>query len=524
MNLTKKEKEKLSNKEYQYFKTQPIQTKDLDALFEQYVPPEEISDKDRKKIIERNKKEKARIKKSETNLEKKIAEHNWKGMPTPKKAAINPEGRLISKSESHRKIKFDQKKEKLVGKKGSLTIPKNISMTPRFSYTLDEYNNLPLQDSETQNIIKYMLKRGGPPVKGIIPSKRKRGGGKGTKRKKRTSEPPTPPRVPRPRITNTEVQYPDPPPTGYEWIADPMGNMVLIQTEESFQGGKRHRKTRKKRGGWQRKYNEDNIGAFYYCQNQGNNSVYREKNIITGRWDELRPKDEWKIIEMENSREYDPILKLFDESNPDFGEFRVEAQQLCNRGYVPLKRNAPKTGAGRKKKTRKKQKKQFLYNPNNPKKSFDVYIDKNPNDTIPIKYTTVNDVKQTIKKLERLFKNKKYPHKRIWQVGMIMKVRLEAMNKYKKTRYKKAKYIYPRFRLAKKYFEFLGKRSKKKSFVERKKMVFKFPKQTMKGGKWTKKYKKSINCKNPKGFSQKQYCKYGRNKNKTRKNKKKKKY
>lgn len=33
-----------------------------------------------------------------------------------------------------------------------------------------------------------------------------------------------------------------------------------------------------------------------------------------------------------------------------------------------------------------------------------------------------------------------------------------------------------------------------------------------KGGKWTMKYKKSINCKNPKGFSQKQYCKYGRKK------------
>lgn len=28
--------------------------------------------------------------------------------------------------------------------------------------------------------------------------------------------------------------------------------------------------------------------------------------------------------------------------------------------------------------------------------------------------------------------------------------------------------------------------------------------------KWTLKYKKSINCNRPKGFSQKQYCKYGR--------------
>ena len=30
------------------------------------------------------------------------------------------------------------------------------------------------------------------------------------------------------------------------------------------------------------------------------------------------------------------------------------------------------------------------------------------------------------------------------------------------------------------------------------------------GGKWSIKYKKSIDCNNPKGFSQKQHCKYGR--------------
>ena len=44
-----------------------------------------------------------------------------------------------------------------------------------------------------------------------------------------------------------------------------------------------------------------------------------------------------------------------------------------------------------------KTKKQFLYNPNNPKKSFDVYIDKNPKDTIHIKYTTLEDVKSITK-------------------------------------------------------------------------------------------------------------------------------
>jgi thiol-disulfide isomerase/thioredoxin len=32
------------------------------------------------------------------------------------------------------------------------------------------------------------------------------------------------------------------------------------------------------------------------------------------------------------------------------------------------------------------------------------------------------------------------------------------------------------------------------------------------GGKWSAKYKRSINCRRPKGFSQKQYCKYGRKK------------
>ena len=97
-----------------------------------------------------------------------------------------------------------------------------------------------------------------------------------------------------------------------------------------------------------------------------------------------------------------------------------------------------------------KTKKQFLFNPENPKKSFDVYIDKNPTDTINIKYTTLEDVKNTINKLEKLYKNKKYTHKRIWQVGMIMYVRLKVL------RNKKPK----EFALANKYYTFLGKRTK----------------------------------------------------------------
>ena len=121
-----------------------------------------------------------------------------------------------------------------------------------------------------------------------------------------------------------------------------------------------------------------------------------------------------------------------------------------------------------------RSKKKYLYNPGSPSKSFDVYIDKNPKDTISIKYTTLQDIERTIKKLERLFKTKKYSHKRIWQVGMILKIRLEAINKYKKTKYKHAKNVYKRYQLANRYFNFLRKRSQKKTFLERKKMTFIF--------------------------------------------------
>ena len=119
-----------------------------------------------------------------------------------------------------------------------------------------------------------------------------------------------------------------------------------------------------------------------------------------------------------------------------------------------------------------KAEKQFLYNPDDPKKSFDVYIDKDPSDTIPIKYTTVDDVKTTIKTLEKLYKQNKYPHKRIWQVGMIMKVRLEAMLKHKNELYPNAKNVKKRFNLANKYFLFLRSRTKEKDEKKRKEMKF----------------------------------------------------
>jgi hypothetical protein len=90
----------------------------------------------------------------------------------------------------------------------------------------------------------------------------------------------------------------------------------------------------------------------------------------------------------------------------------------------------------------KKTRKNFFLN-------FDVYIDQNPADTIPIKYTTVADVKRTIRTLEHLYKTKQYSHKRIWQVGMILYVRLRALKKIKPEQ----------FAIATKYFRFLQHRT-----------------------------------------------------------------
>ena len=62
---------------------------------------------------------------------------------------------------------------------------------------------------------------------------------------------------------------------------------------------------------------------------------------------------------MDDSEFYDPQLQLVDmrerEGLRGMAAFRRRAQDLCNRGYKPWERNDAKTGAGRKKKTRKKR-------------------------------------------------------------------------------------------------------------------------------------------------------------------------
>ena len=137
-----------------------------------------------------------------------------------------------------------------------------------------------------------------------------------------------------------------------------------------------------------------------------------------------------------------------------------KSKKSKNKSYRS-KSKSYRSKSNRRSKIRSKRR-SYYFNSKNSKKSFDVYIDKNPKDTISIKYNTLQDVKNTIKKLEKLFKSKKYTHKRIWQVGMIMYVRLRVLKKQKPKQYK----------LSKKYFHFLGKRTKKKTFEERKNLKF----------------------------------------------------
>jgi hypothetical protein len=94
-------------------------------------------------------------------------------------------------------------------------------------------------------------------------------------------------------------------------------------------------------------------------------------------------------------------------------------------------------------------------------KDYDLYSDANPKDTIRIKYTTLDDVKKTINKLERLYKSGKYPHKRISQVVNVMTQRLRVIDN-KSDRYK----------LSLKYYNFLKERTKMKDEKERKKLKF----------------------------------------------------
>lgn len=62
------------------------------------------------------------------------------------------------------------------------------------------------------------------------------------------------------------------------------------------------------------------------------------------------------------------------------------------------------------------------------------------------------------------------------------------------------------------FMEWIESKLKDNKYKEKNKKNMTLKYGGKKGGKWSRKYKSSINCRIPRGFSQKQYCKYGRNK------------
>ena len=95
-------------------------------------------------------------------------------------------------------------------------------------------------------------------------------------------------------------------------------------------------------------------------------------------------------------------------------------------------------------------------------KNYDLYSDANPKDTIRIKYKTIQDIKDTINKIEKLYKSDKITHSRAVQIINVMTQRLRVINTTD-----------PRTNLSKKYFEFLKTRTKQKNVNNRKNLIFK---------------------------------------------------
>ena len=111
--------------------------------------------------------------------------------------------------------------------------------------------------------------------------------------------------------------------------------------------------------------------------------------------------------------------------------------------------------------------------------NYDIYSNPKPRDTVRIKYATVDDVKFTINKLESLYKRKLRPHARISKIANVLQQRLRVLKNSKKKTLKNNSNntrisINNRYKLSKRYFEFLKKRTTLKNDVERHALTFKF--------------------------------------------------
>lgn len=176
-----------------------------------------------------------------------------------------------------------------------------------------------------------------------------------------------------------------------------------------------------------------------------------------------------------------------------------------------------------------------------------LYTDENPKDTVPIKFKTISDIRETLSRAD--FRSKS--HKRQSQIINLIHQRVRAAyqnakNPEVKSRLKKAlQYAKDRRRKSKEktkrmqkkaHIEFFFKIAnhvqtrnldnpklppffrknldygERESFLKKRKLSndikdYNAPRTGKGVRRWSVKYKKKINCSNPKGFSQKQYCK-----------------
>ena len=115
--------------------------------------------------------------------------------------------------------------------------------------------------------------------------------------------------------------------------------------------------------------------------------------------------------------------------------------------------------------------------PANSKKHSDLYTDENPKGTIKgLKFATVQDAEKSVSKIKN--SGKSHAHK--IQAAVAMEQRAREMGKTSQAAVYRA------------YINKMKKITKKKNEVTEK--------------IWSQKYKKSIDCSNPKGFSQKAHC------------------
>lgn len=119
--------------------------------------------------------------------------------------------------------------------------------------------------------------------------------------------------------------------------------------------------------------------------------------------------------------------------------------------------------------SRRRSRRYTLKKKNTYFKNYDLYSDANPKDTVHVRYDTLPNLQKTIRKLERLYKSGKYPHKRIVQICNVMKQRLRVIH----DRYHKSD---ENLKEITRYFNFLKKRTNHDKKT-RKKLTYKFHKK-----------------------------------------------